>query len=78
MKNKESMENKFQSESSKANFKIIRSLYGKPELHQYNVAFVITGAIIRTSKGKLHQESSLELGLETLHSRHWFRKPSFH
>ena len=78
MKNMESMEKLFQSESSKAIFKIIWSFYGKPESYQCNVALVITGAIIRTSKGKLHQESSLELGLETLHSRHWFRKPSFH
>ena len=40
------------------------------ESSQYNAAIAITGAIRRTSSEKRFQE----LGLETLKSRHWFRK----
>ena len=42
----------------------------KLESIQYNVCLAITGAIRGTSKEKLYQE----LGLQSLHLRHWYRK----
>ena len=46
------------------------SFHEKLESLQYNAHVAITGAIRRTSPEKLYQE----LGLESLKSRHWFRK----
>ena len=46
------------------------SFHQRLESIQYNAAIAITGTIRGTSSEKLFQE----LGLETLKSRHWFRK----
>ena len=47
------------------------SFHEKLESLQYNACLAITGAIRGTSSEKLYQE----LGLESLKSRRWFRKP---
>ena len=39
---------------------------------QYNAALTITGAILGTSRDKIHQES----GLELLESRRWYKRLS--
>ena len=44
----------------------------KIETFQYNAALAITGAIMRTSKKKLYQES----GLQTLKDIRWLRQVS--
>ena len=49
------------------------SFHQKLEKIQYNACIAITGAIRGTSKEKIYQE----LGLESLASRHWFRKLCF-
>ena len=46
------------------------AFHDKLESIQYNVCLAITGAIRSTSTEKIYQE----LGLESLKSRHWFRK----
>ena len=48
------------------------SFQQKLELLQYNACLAITGAIRSTSREKLY----VELGLESLQLRHWFRKLS--
>ena len=46
------------------------ALYDKIESVQYNAALAITGAIMGTSREKLHQE----LGLQSLRNRKWLRR----
>ena len=46
------------------------AFHDKLESIQYNACLVITGAIRGTSREKRYQE----LGLESVKSRHWFRK----
>ena len=49
------------------------SFHQKLEKIQYNSCIAITGTICGTSNKKIYQE----LGLESLESRHWFRKLCF-
>ena len=49
------------------------SFHQKNESLQYNAALAITGAITRTSREKI----CLELGLESLQQRRWYRKLCF-
>ena len=49
------------------------SFHAKLESLQYNTTLAITGAIRGSSTEKIYEE----LGLESLKSRHWYRKMSF-
>ena len=49
------------------------SFHAKLESLQYNATLAITGAIRGSSTEKIFEE----LGLESLKSRHWYRKMSF-
>ena len=46
------------------------SFHEKLESIQYNASLAITGAIKGTSREKFY----IELGLESLHARQWYRK----